>query len=93
MLGRPQNGCLRTSGTWADLKIKMPLTFWTFVMFTLAICGVPFTSGFLSKDEILAGTLAYANLTGRWYIPIIAFFVAGLTAFYMFQISHSHVPR
>jgi NADH-quinone oxidoreductase subunit L len=68
------------------LKSKMPLTFWTFVMFTLAISGVPFTSGFLSKDEILAGTLAYANLTGRWYIPIIAFFVAGLTAFYMFRL-------
>ena len=68
------------------LKSKMPLTFWTFVMFTLAISGVPFTSGFLSKDEILAGTLAYANLTGRWYIPIVAFFVAGLTAFYMFRV-------
>ncbi len=68
------------------LRSKMPITFWTFVMYTLAICGVPFTSGFLSKDEILAGTLAYANLTGRWYIPIIAFLVAGLTAFYMFRI-------
>jgi NADH-quinone oxidoreductase subunit L len=68
------------------LKAKMPITFWTFVVYTLAISGVPFTSGFLSKDEILAGTLAYANLTGRWYIPIIAFFVAGLTAFYMFRI-------
>jgi len=56
------------------------------VMYTLAICGVPFTSGFLSKYEILAGTLAYANLTGRWYVPIIAFFVAGLTAFYMFRL-------
>jgi NADH-quinone oxidoreductase subunit L len=68
------------------LRSRMPITFWTFVMYTLAICGVPFTSGFLSKDEILAGTLAYANLTGRWYIPIIAFFVAGLTAFYMFRL-------
>ncbi|HTY37924.1 MAG TPA: hypothetical protein VMH23_12475, partial [Bacteroidota bacterium] len=50
------------------------------------ISGVPLTSGFLSKDEILAGTLAYADLTGRWYIPVIAFFVAGLTAFYMFRV-------
>ena len=68
------------------LKAKMPITFWTFLIFTLAICGVPFTSGFLSKDEILVGTLAYAELTGRWYIPVIGFFVAGLTAFYMFRI-------
>jgi NADH-quinone oxidoreductase subunit L len=68
------------------LRKKMPITFWTFVMFTLAISGVPFTSGFLSKDEILAGTLAYGELTGHMLIPIIGFLVAGLTAFYMFRI-------
>ncbi len=68
------------------LRSKMPLTFWTFVVYTLAICGIPFTSGFLSKDEILAGTLAFGQLTGHWIIPVVAFFVAGLTAFYMFRI-------
>jgi NADH-quinone oxidoreductase subunit L len=68
------------------LKAKMPVTFWTFLIFTLAISGVPFTSGFLSKDEILAGTLAYGSLTGHYLIPIIGFFVAGLTAFYMFRL-------
>jgi NADH-quinone oxidoreductase subunit L len=68
------------------LRTKMPITFWTFLIYTLAISGVPLTSGFLSKDEILAGTLAYANLTGRWYVPIIAFLVAALTAFYMFRL-------
>jgi NADH-quinone oxidoreductase subunit L len=68
------------------LRKKMPLTFWTFVIFTLAISGVPLTSGFLSKDEILAGTIAYGNLTGHMLIPIIGFLVAGLTAFYMFRI-------
>ena len=36
------------------LKSKMPVTFAAFLMYTLAICGVPFTSGFLSKDEFLA---------------------------------------
>jgi NADH-quinone oxidoreductase subunit L len=68
------------------LRKKMPITFWTFVMFTLAISGVPLTSGFLSKDEILAGTLAYGSLTGHMLIPIIGFLVAGMTAFYMFRI-------
>ena len=70
------------------LRTKMPITFWTFVMYTLAICGVPFTSGFLSKDEILAGTLAFGSLNGGWHwiIPITGFFVAGLTAFYMFRL-------
>ena len=68
------------------LKSKMPVTFWTFVVFTLAISGVPLTSGFLSKDEILAGTLAFSGLTGHLLVPLIGFFVAGLTAFYMFRV-------
>ena len=68
------------------LKSKMPLTFWTFVVFTLAISGVPLTSGFLSKDEILAGTLAFGRLSGHTLIPVIGFLVAGLTAFYMFRL-------
>ena len=65
---------------------KMPLTFAAFLMYTLAICGVPFTSGFLSKDAILAGTLAYGSLTGHYLIPILGFLVAGMTAFYMFRV-------
>ncbi len=68
------------------LRHKMPITFWTFLVYTLAISGVPLTSGFLSKDEILAGTLAFGELTGHVIIPIIGFFVAGLTAFYMFRV-------
>ncbi|MBI3788941.1 MAG: NADH-quinone oxidoreductase subunit L [Ignavibacteriales bacterium] len=68
------------------LRSKMPITFWTFLMYTLAISGIPLTSGFLSKDEILAGTLAFGSLTGHKIIPIIGFFVAGLTAFYMFRL-------
>lgn len=68
------------------LKNKLPVTFWTMLIFTLAISGVPLTSGFLSKDEILAGTLAFSKFTGHTLIPIIGFFVAGLTAFYMFRM-------
>ncbi len=68
------------------LKGKMPVTFWTFVIYTLAISGVPLTSGFLSKDAILAGTMAFAGLSGHVIIPIIGFLVAGLTAFYMFRV-------
>ena len=68
------------------LKKKMPVTFWAFVMFTLAISGVPLTSGFLSKDQILAGTLAFSDLTGHTLIPILGFGAAALTAFYMFRL-------
>jgi len=52
----------------------------------LAISGIPLTSGFLSKDGILAGTFAFASLTGQWFFPAVGFFVALLTAFYMFRL-------
>jgi NADH-quinone oxidoreductase subunit L len=68
------------------LKSKMPITFWTFLIYTLAISGVPLTSGFLSKDSILAGTFAFGGLTGHYFIPIVGFLVAGITAFYMFRL-------
>jgi len=71
------------------LRKTMPWTYFTFIFVTLALCGIPLTSGFLSKDGILAGTLAYANLTGgwRWLIPIMGFGAAGMTAFYMFRLT------
>ncbi len=68
------------------LKKYMPVTYLTFLMFTLAISGVPFTSGFLSKDELLAGTMAFGSHTGHYLIPIVGFLVAGMTAFYMFRL-------
>jgi NADH-quinone oxidoreductase subunit L len=68
------------------LSSKMPVTSLAFVIYSLAISGIPFTSGFLSKDEILSGALAFGNLTGHWMIPAAGFFAAGLTAFYMFRL-------
>ncbi len=68
------------------LRKKMPITYYTFLVATLAISGVPLTSGFLSKDGLLAGTWAFGSLTGHWLIPIFAFGVALMTAFYMFRL-------
>jgi NADH-quinone oxidoreductase subunit L len=68
------------------LRSRMPVTYWSFIIYTLAICGVPLTSGFLSKDAILAGTYAFGGLTGHLLIPVVGFLVAGLTAFYMFRL-------
>ncbi len=63
------------------LKKKMPVTFWTFFIGYLAICGVPGFSGFFSKDEILWLTL---NHQGNGIILYsIALVTALLTAFYM----------
>lgn len=71
------------------LRRNMKLTYATFLFANLAIAGVPLTSGFLSKDSILAGALAYADLAGgiAWLVPIVGFGVAGLTAFYMFRLT------
>ena len=68
------------------LRKKMPITYWAFVVFSLSISGVPFTSGFLSKDSILAGTLAYGWLTGNYVIAFFGYGVAFLTAVYMFRL-------
>ena len=70
------------------LKSKMPITYITMLLSTLAIAGVPFFSGFLSKDGILAGTLAYNHMHHGWTIilPVAGFGAAMITAFYMFRL-------
>ncbi|MBS4035595.1 MAG: NADH-quinone oxidoreductase subunit L [Ignavibacterium sp.] len=68
------------------LRKKLPLTYATFLISALAISGIPLTSGFLSKDGILASSVAFASLTGHWLFPIVGFLVASLTAFYMFRL-------
>ncbi len=65
------------------LRHKMPTTYWTFLIGTLAISGVPFLAGFFSKDEILAG--AYEGPLGRPWLYWLATLTAGLTALYMFR--------
>ena len=68
-------------------KSKMPLTHWTMLIATLAISGVPLFSGFLSKDAILAGTLAFAQQYPQHFLlPIFGFGAAAITAFYMFRL-------
>lgn len=68
------------------LRKKLPVTYYTFLAATLALSGIPLFSGFLSKDGILAGSLAFANLTGHWLLPFFGFSVAMMTAFYMFRL-------
>ncbi|HET6400191.1 MAG TPA: NADH-quinone oxidoreductase subunit L [Candidatus Kapabacteria bacterium] len=67
---------------------RMPVTGWTFLIATLAITGLPLTAAFMSKDEILAGGMAYGQLQGgiALAIPWIGFGVTLLTALYMWRI-------
>jgi NADH-quinone oxidoreductase subunit L len=69
------------------LRKKMPITFWTFLIATLAIAGVPGFSGFFSKDMILGEALAFGMRNPQHLgIFIGALLTAGLTAFYMFRL-------
>ena len=68
-------------------KEKMPVTYWSMLISTLAIAGVPLFSGFLSKDAILAGTLAFAqHHPEHFLLPLFGFGAAAITAFYMFRL-------
>jgi len=59
----------------------MPVTHISFLIACMAIAGVPFLSGFFSKEEIL---LAAYNSNKLVYG--VALFTSGLTAFYMFRL-------
>ncbi|HTL15980.1 MAG TPA: NADH-quinone oxidoreductase subunit L [Patescibacteria group bacterium] len=64
------------------LRKRMPVTFWTFLVGTLALAGmVPF-SGFYSKDAIL-GLALERHAYGRFLLGVV---VAVLTTFYMFRL-------
>lgn len=72
------------------LKNKLPFTHIAMLIATLAISGVPFFSGFVSKDRILGDALfwSFDGMSGWYYsIPtILAFVTALLTPFYMFRM-------
>jgi NADH-quinone oxidoreductase subunit L len=71
------------------LRKRLPITFWTFVIASLAISGIPPFSGFWSKDNILGALLTQATVTGSgldYFIWVLGILTAGLTAFYMFRL-------
>ncbi len=76
------------------LRKKLPITWITFLIGTLAIAGLPLLSGFFSKEAILGNALAFAEHreavgTGGvvYYLPFVFGIVtAGMTAFYMFRL-------
>jgi len=77
------------------LRSKLPITFVVFLITSASISGIPFFSGFLSKDAILAGSWAYAahvhegwlaQMHLAWILPVFGFGAAAITAFYMFRL-------
>ena len=63
------------------LRKYMPITHATFLISCLAIAGIPFFSGFSSKDEIISACFQYSPVVG-WIMTGIA----AMTAFYMFRL-------
>jgi NADH-quinone oxidoreductase subunit L len=61
------------------LRPKMPVTFWTFLIGSLALAGVPPLAGFWSKDE----PLIVADEGGHTLLFAVLLVTALLTAFYM----------
>jgi NADH-quinone oxidoreductase subunit L len=70
--------------TMGGLRRYLPWTFWTFLIATLAIAGVPFFSGFFSKDQILWNALS--TNYGSPSLFFVGLFTAFLTAFYMTRL-------
>nr|AML25852.1 NADH dehydrogenase subunit 5 [Staphylinidae sp. BMNH 1274171] len=66
-----------------SLSKLMPLTCCFFNISNLSLCGLPFLSGFYSKDLILeVASMNYINM----YIYMIYFFSTGLTVSYSFRL-------
>jgi NADH-quinone oxidoreductase subunit L len=64
------------------LARKIPITYATMLIGSLAIAGIPPLAGFFSKDEILGESFKLGFL----WVWAIGFVVAGMTAFYMFRL-------
>ncbi|HQR15634.1 MAG TPA: NADH-quinone oxidoreductase subunit L [Nitrospira sp.] len=66
------------------LKDKLPVTYWTFLVGSLALAGFPLTAGFFSKDDLLVSSWSAGPL-GQ-VLTICGLVTAGLTAFYSFRL-------
>jgi NADH-quinone oxidoreductase subunit L len=65
-----------------NLQAKMPWTYRTMVIGSLALAGIPIFAGFFSKDEILAE----AFNRGYLVFYVVGLVVAFMTAFYTFRM-------
>jgi NADH-quinone oxidoreductase subunit L len=70
---------------FGGLRTAMPVTFACFMAGYVAIIGVPFTSGFFSKDLIIETALDQGGTRG-WIMGGVAWLGAGITAYYMTRL-------
>jgi NADH-quinone oxidoreductase subunit L len=68
-----------------DLHHRIPVTYWTMLLATLAIAGIPPFAGFVSKDAIL--WQSWSSEGGAYRILwLVGFVTALMTSFYMFRL-------
>lgn len=69
------------------LRKSLPITYICFLICASALAGLPFFSGFLSKDAIITEVFLWAEKYGifGYLFPLVILFSAGLTAYYMFR--------
>ncbi len=65
-----------------DLRNKIPITHWTFLIAALSLAGIPPLAGFFSKDSILGESFIF----GYGPVFLIGIIVAAMTGFYMFRL-------
>jgi NADH-quinone oxidoreductase subunit L len=66
------------------LKDKLPVTYWTFIVGSLALAGFPLTAGFFSKDDLLISAWSSGQL-GQ-VLTVLGLLTALMTAFYSFRL-------
>lgn len=66
------------------LKEKLPVTYWTFLIGSLALAGFPLTAGFFSKDDLLVS--AWSSGTLGQVLTVFGLLTALMTAFYSFRL-------
>ncbi len=67
------------------LKDKIPITYWTMVIGTLALTGFPLTAGYFSKDAIIEAAFVGKN-AAAFYAFVMTVIAAALTAFYSWRL-------
>ena len=70
------------------LRKKLPVTFFCFIICASALAGIPFTSGFVSKEVILTQMSMWAGdeFSWRWLVLLTAWLASALTALYTFRM-------
>lgn len=67
------------------LRTKMPVTFFTLLISGASLSGIPFFSGFLSKEAMITAAWSNGDMTSK-YVAVAMFILSFITALYTFRL-------